>query len=259
MKTSNKNTADLCDLLLPLSDLAEYLGGKEIIPGILHALDAFAESEFQIKQYRKAFMLQAGHAGDFYNLAMAYNAVGIRRIEKAVTDWKKVTDSYIAYKSNAADPAALAQWDKIVSEEILPDVKRRLLEGGLSAGELSIMTDPNDNLCDPNSWLNDKILNDLNAVPGLVGSLVAERKLLSTLDKNKLAGVPDYGVSETKKYIIILVKRLVRVAIEICKTWRRIISKIVEIVWELVEKWVEEKVLERCRDGKPVPVAARRL
>jgi hypothetical protein len=256
MKTSNKNTADLCDLLLPLSDLAEYLGGREIIPGLLHALDAFAESEFQIKRYRKAYMLQAGNADDFYNLAMAYNAVGIRRIEKAAADWKKVTDSYISYKSNAADPAALAQWDTIVSVEIIPDVKRRLLEGGLSAGELSIMTDPNDNLCDSKSWPGNKILTDLNDVPGLIGSLVTERKLLSKLDKNKLAGVPDYGVSETKKYIIKFVKILVRVAIEICKTWRRIISKVVEIVWELVEQWVEERVLERCRDGKPVPAVA---
>ncbi len=256
MKTSNKNTADLCDLLLPLSDLAEYLGGKEIIPGILHALDAFAESEFQIKQYRKATLLQAAGADDIYNLAMAYNAVGIRRIEKAAADWKKVVESYTAYKSNVADPAALAQWDKIVSGEILPDVKRRLFEGSLSAGELSIMTESGDNLTDAKSWLSSKILADLNGVPGLVASLVAERKLVSTMDKTKLAAVPDYGVSETKKYVIILVKVLIKVAFEICKTWNKIVSKIAEIVWRFVEQWVEQKVLERCRDGKPVPAVA---
>jgi hypothetical protein len=254
MKTKNESTTDLCDLLQPLSDLSEYLGGKEIIPGILHALDAFAESEYQLKRYRKARMLQATNADEFYSLAMAYNAVGLRRLKRGANDWGKVVESYLQYKSNAADPVALDQWDAIVTGEIIPDVRKRLMDNGMSSGEMLIVTDPNNNLCDPNSWSQEVILNDLNRMPELLKLLETERAALPGLDRNKLAD----GVSDTKKYIIEIVKILVKVAIEVCKSWKKIISKIVELVWKWVEKWVEQKVLERCRDGKPIPVAAAR-
>jgi hypothetical protein len=256
MKTKNESTTDLCDLLQPLSDLSEYLGGKEIIPGILHALDAFAESEYQLKRYRKARMLKADGTDDLYNLAMAYNAVGIRRLNKGIDSWDMVVKSYVSYTESGIDRLARGQWAQIVEEEIIPDVKHRLFGNKMSAGELSIVTEQDDSLIDPNRWSEENILKEMKDVPQLLKSLLTERQSLRDADKNTVADVPDYGVSRTKKFIIKLVKILVKVAIQICKTWNKIISKIVDIVWQLTEKWVEEKVLERCRDGKPVPVLA---
>lgn len=240
---------DLCTLLTPLSPLADVFGGNDIVPGVLHGIDAYANAEWQVKQYRKAKLLKASVAEDHLKRSMAYNAVGSRRIQNAMDQCDSIIQCYDDFDP---DRTAARRWNTIVKEEVVPEIAARLQASELSSGELSIWLEADDNICDAKSWQKDRIRADLEKLPELAGTLVSNRKAFRKTSKPQLNQIPPGGVPHWKVLATRIVKILVRVAIEICKTWRRIVSKIVEIVWELVEKWVTRKIYGWCRDGKPV-------
>ena len=210
-----------------------------------------ARSEEHFKTSRKAESI------DMKSCTPAYREAGEafhrRSLDQFAAASEAVYDSICL--SEAADEDVVKKLDEFyhadyasfMKQEIVPDLKLRLLESELAPVEAQI------------------VYNNLVEMPSSRTSVKKELEVIheSLKELHKLRSQSDRGVNpeqdegdnvpKWKKVATKLGVQIIKILIAICKKIFRIICEIIEWIWKLIEKEVIEYVYKKCSDPKPTP------
>ena len=247
--TANVTDMDLCEFLKPLSPFAPVFGGETIVPGLLFAMDAFAKADILFKKRRKAILLKSGSARDLEKLARGNNALGIRRMEQALSEFQKA-GSALRNWNKGLDRNKRRIWPQIVKREILPEVQTRLLNSSLTVGELKLWLTPKNSLMNPQTWDIKTLERQFLSLPKTLGPYLQNRKQLQLMSSGQLNTIPLVPIPTTHQIVVILVLVLMKVALLACSMWLFIVCTILSLIWDFVQGWVYQEILESTRDGE---------
>ena len=228
-------------------EAADALRLRPVINLALGAIDNASRAEVLFKKGRRAETLGIKQAAPAYReAAQAYHRRSLRQIRAAI----KAVDLSLAECDGefAAELDHFIEKDlkRVMAQEVVPDLRLRLLESDLAPVEAGIVF---RNLT-AGAARPRPIRTELQELAKTLKELERER---SRPDRgNRPSTVAeDRGVPQWKRVAVQVGVIIIRILIAVCVVKFAIICLILEFVWKLIEKAVIEYVYRKCSDPQP--------